>query len=64
MVTLQMEAEQILAETINSTRNSDTSIENKPGIKLPKLPEFRETEGKIDAYLLIPLRRKCWIESR
>ena len=52
MVTLQMEAEKVRAETINSTPNVDTSIENKPGVKLPKLPEFREAEGNIDAYLL------------
>ena len=52
MVTQQVEAEKIQAETINSNRNSDISMENKPGIKLPKLPEFRETENKIDACLL------------
>ena len=47
-----MEAEKVRTETINSTRNSDTSIEYKPGIKLPKLPEFHEAEDKTDAYLL------------
>ena len=52
MVALLMEAEKVRANTINSTRNSDTSIESKPGIKLPKLPEFREAEYKIDANLL------------
>ena len=48
---LQMEAEKVRTETINSTCNSDTSIEYKPGIKLPKLPEFHEAADKIDAYL-------------
>ena len=52
MAALQMEAEKVRAETINSTITSDISTENKPGIKHPKLPEFREAEDKIEAYIL------------
>ena len=47
-----MEAEKVCADSINYICNSDSSSEHRTGMKLPKLPEFREAEDKIDANLL------------
>ena len=50
MVTLQMEAEKVRVDMINSTRNL----------------EFCDAEYKIDAYRFVirTLRLTCWVESR
>ena len=47
----QLEVDRIRNETLDVSTRANTSRDMRAGIKIPKLPVFRESEDGIDSYL-------------